>query len=353
MLILFISPLFPKIEESVHSLRSKYPNALIVGNSSSGEIIGNKIVDESIAILALQFNETTLKLYSVNLPTESSKFFEAGKNLADKIDSENLNHMLVFSDAKTINANCLLKGLNQTLKNQVGITGGLAGRNTSSDSNFVIENGCVTQNKFMVLAMYGKSLKVNYNAKGGWDSFGVERLVTKSSYNKILEVDGAPALEFYKNQLPADVFKNIDKQGFKYPIKVRNEQNSIPLIRALLSVDEKEQSLIMAEEIPEGSYIRIMKGNIDRLIYGAECTSKIISKESSADQQLALLISCAGRRKVMNHLAAEEIEAVMNQFSPTTKSVGFYAYGEVSPFYGEKSTSLHNLTMCVTTFSEL
>lgn len=353
VLFLFVSLSFDDVENTMEEIKKKFTDTIIIGGTTVGEIINNTVIDGTIAMSAVKFKSTRLHLYSTILPTDGFSNYQTGVEFANKIDQNGLKHLFLLSDLQTLNASNLLKGINERLLPEIGVSGGLAGRNSYVDSNYIIENGEIKRNRVIALAMYGESLQVSYNAQGGWDSYGVECLVTKSYKNHLLEIDGRPALDFYKSHVDAAIVNNIKDEGFKHPIKVRNENHSNPVIRVVLAVDEDEKSLIMSEELPMGSYVRLMKSNIDRLIKGAENASKIIAEQSNHEHQLAILISCAGRRKVLGNLVAEEVEATMGQFTPQTKSIGFYSYGEISPFFKIPKTSLHNLTMCVTTFSEL
>ena len=67
---------------------------------------------------------------------------------------------------------------------------------------------------------------------------------------------------------------------------------------------------------------------------------------------LALLISCVGRRMVLQQRAEEEVESVRDVVGPRTVLTGFYSYGEISPFTPSARCELHNQTMTITTFSE-
>lgn len=353
VIFIFISLQFKETEESLHNLKNKYNNSIIIGGTTAGEIIGQTVVDGSMVLSALKFEQTSVKLYSKELPKDKAHYYLVGKEFTHQMDQEELKHIFLLSDVQTLHASSLLKGINSMLKSHVSVTGGLAGRESYIGSNFIIDQGELKTNRVIALAMYGEHLQVNYNAQGGWDSFGIESLVTKSKDNHVLEIDGEPALDFYKAMVDPNILTDVKKLGFKHPIKVRNDEHANPVIRALLDIDESEKSLIMAEEIPVGSYVRVMKANVDRLIIGAENAAKTISQEPNQKHELAILISCAGRRKVLAELVSEEIEAVVEQFPSNTKSIGFYSYGEISPFYEIPKTSLHNLTMCVTTFSEL
>ncbi|HCO84059.1 MAG TPA: hypothetical protein DIT95_11050, partial [Arenibacter sp.] len=245
----------------------------------------------------------------------------------------------------------LVKGLHADLDKSVSITGGLAGDCSNFENTLVISGNKVASKKIVALGLYGPELSIGFASKGGWDSFGIERLVTKSTNNVLYELDGQPALELYKSFL-GDMAKDLPGSGLLFPLSMRDEDNQIPVVRTILSVDEKNGSLTFAGNIPQGSYVRLMKANIDRIIGGAE-QSAITAKNSTEDQhQLAFLISCVGRRLVMKQLVEEEVEAVNEVFGNDIYTTGFYSYGEIAPFDKFSPCTLHNQTMTITTFSE-
>ena len=68
--------------------------------------------------------------------------------------------------------------------------------------------------------------------------------------------------------------------------------------------------------------------------------------------QLALLISCVGRRIVLGDRVEEEIEVIRETFGSNTVLCGFYSYGEISPLLDNVACELHNQTMTITTMFE-
>ena len=96
-----------------------------------------------------------------------------------------------------------------------------------------------------------------------------------------------------------------------------------------------------------------MKANFDRLIDGATDaarTSSVAIGSGSAD--LAILISCVGRKLVLKQRIEEEVESVREVLGERPILTGFYSYGEISPFTPGGKCELHNQTMTITTFSE-
>src|SRR5438874_8693379 len=96
-----------------------------------------------------------------------------------------------------------------------------------------------------------------------------------------------------------------------------------------------------------------MRANFDRLIDGASEAGTLAGEPHAGqtDQTLAVAISCVGRRLVLGERAEEEIEATLDALPDGTQQIGFYSYGEISP-YTHGQCDLHNQTMTLTTISE-
>ncbi|MEQ8420727.1 MAG: FIST C-terminal domain-containing protein [Arenibacter algicola] len=348
---LFASPTFVGTEEFVSKLACKFEDAILIGCSTAGEILGNEVLDSTIALTAVKFEKTKLRIEEVDLVACNLDSYEAGKAISSKLMGPDLRHIFVLSDGLIVNGAELVKGLHADLDKSVSITGGLAGDCSNFENTLVISGNKVASKKIVALGLYGPELSIGFASKGGWDSFGIERLVTKSTNNVLYELDGQPALELYKSFL-GDMAKDLPGSGLLFPLSMRDEDNQIPVVRTILSVDENNGSLTFAGNIPQGSYVRLMKANIDRIIGGAE-QSAITAKNSTEDQhQLAFLISCVGRRLVMKQLVEEEVEAVNEVFGNDIYTTGFYSYGEIAPFDKFSPCTLHNQTMTITTFSE-
>ncbi|BAO76656.1 FIST signal transduction protein [Winogradskyella sp. PG-2] len=347
--MLFVSPSFDMKEELVKELQILYPNITIVGCSTAGEISGITVSDASVSLTAIQLEKVKHKLIRVDIESMDESF-DAGISMAQKLDDELLKHVLVFSDGLNVNGADLVSGLRSILPN-TGITGGLAADGADFNKTFVIANNDIDDRMVVGLGFYGDQLEVGYSSRGGWDSFGIDRLVTKSEKNKLYELDGLPALELYKSFL-GDNAKNLPSSGLLFPLNMRVNEYDTPVVRTILSIDEKEQSLTFAGNIPEGSYVRLMKANVDRLIGGAEDSAKNAFKSTENNTELAILISCVGRRLVLKQLVEEEVEVVQEIIGDKPMITGFYSYGEISPFEPFSPCELHNQTMTITTLSE-
>tara|TARA_R110001592_G_scaffold346310_2_gene638837 strand:- start:19970 stop:21097 length:1128 start_codon:yes stop_codon:yes gene_type:complete len=329
--------------------KQHFPNAQLLGCSSAGEIIETEVHTNSIVVTAIQFEKTTFKLSSLDFK-EGEDSLDIGKKLANNLPKEKLKLCFVLSDGLFINGTRLVEGLKQQLPKGTLLTGGLAGDGKRFSETLVCVNEKFSSKKVVILGLYGDHIDTQYGSMGGWDSFGPSRLVTKSKNNVLFTMDDQNALELYKKYLGHHA-KNLPYAALRFPLLI-TPANGQKFVRTVLSIDEKSGSMTFAGDIPQGSYAELMRANYDRLIDGAADAANDVMRKNTSHPELALLISCVGRKLVLDQRIEEEVEAVYDSFGQDTVLAGFYSYGEICPFDGQHEAILHNQTMTITTFRE-
>jgi hypothetical protein len=351
LVLLFGSPDCLKQTAWQDDIESTYPNAHRIGCSTAGEIYGTEVTDETLVATAIAFEHTRLHGVSLKLGDVSDSF-QAGEQLANSLPGESLVHVLVFSDGKNVNGSELVAGLTQHLPEGVTLTGGLAGDGDRFQETLVLWDAPPEPNIIAVIGLYGERIKVGFGSLGGWDAFGPERLVTRSAGNILYELDGQPALGLYKKYL-GEYAKDLPASGLLFPLSLRTAAGE-SVVRTILGINEAEHSLTFAGDMPLGGRARLMKANFDRLIDGAVAAAQTsYAAVGKTSPELALLISCVGRKLVLKQRIEEEVEGVQDVLGQDTVLAGFYSYGEISPFTPAARCELHNQTMTITTFSEV
>jgi hypothetical protein len=134
---------------------------------------------------------------------------------------------------------------------------------------------------------------------------------------------------------------------------VSDEHGSEGVVRTVLSVDEQDKSMTFAGDIPQGGTAQFMKTNVNSLVDGATAAAEAsLTGLGGRRPDLALLVSCVGRKLVMKQRIEEEVEAIRNVFGAATSIAGFYSYGELCPFSQGGECRLHNQTMTITALAE-
>lgn len=332
-------------------LKDKYKNADIVLCSTSGEIYNDTVQDNTVSISAIEFEKTTVQSVSVNIDDYANSF-EAGEALVQQLSMTGLAYIMIISDGAKVNGSELVRGVNAVVQNKVPITGGLAGDAARFQSTLVGLNGPAVSGKIVVIGLYGTHLKISHGSMGGWDIFGPERVITKSTANTVYEIDDKDAIELYKTYL-GKYADELPGSALLFPLSVILPGSDEPVVRTILTIDNENKSMVFAGDVPLGAKVRFMKANFDKLVdAAAQASNHAFAMNLKETPKLALLISCVGRKLILDNRVEEEVMAVSEAFGPGTLLTGFYSYGEISPFTQNTQCQLHNQTMTITTFDE-
>jgi hypothetical protein len=332
-------------------VRERHPNAYIFGCSTAGEIAGERVLDDSMVTTAVELERSSFRAADVAI-AGAGESFEAGRTLAASIPHEGLVHAFVLSDGLAVNGTELVRGINSVLPPGVAATGGLSGDGARFAETYVCAGGVAAQKRVVLVGFYGERLRVGYGSLGGWDPFGPERRITRSKGNVLFELDGRSALSLYKEYLGHHA-ADLPASGLLFPLALRQNTEDEAVVRTILAVDEEEQSMTFAGDMPEGGLARLMRANFDRLVDGASGAARTCRSVGPENAQLAVLISCVGRKLLLKQRIEEEVEGVINVLGPTASTTGFYSYGEISPLCPEARCALHNQTMTITSFAEV
>lgn len=334
----------------LQALRRHYPRAAVLGCSTAGEIIDGRIGECGIAVAVARFRRTRLKSACAPLPPNGDAR-AAGVELARKLAGPRLRWVLVLSDGLGVNGSALVAGINAALPESVVVTGGLAADGERFQRTWVLDAGDARSGHICAVGLYGNGLRIGHGSRGGWDIFGPERRITRSTGNVLYELDGRAALALYREYL-GDMADGLPATGLRFPLSFRaGADGQRRLVRTVLAVDDAQGSMTFAGDMPEGCLAQLMRANLDHLVDGAEQAATLARRSGGEQPGLAIAISCVGRRMVLGERSEEETETTLETLPAGTRQIGFYSYGELSP-YAAGACDLHNQTMTLTTIAE-
>ena len=341
-----------------NELRSKFPDAHILGCSTGGQINNDDVSDDEIVAAAIGFDATRVRLYRHEVESASCSR-QCGEAIGRALYDDDLAGVFVLSDGLNINGSELVAGIGQVIGPRVPLTGGLAGDGAEFTETLVGAD-CAPRPRIVAgLGFYGSAIRVGHGSAGGWDLFGPRRQVTKSLGNVLFELDGEPALDLYERYLGPEESQGLPGSALLFPIQVYDVQSpDSAVVRTVLSIDRQARSMTFAGDLPQGWTAQLMRGNLDRLAAGAadaarQARTGLGLAAPAADQCFSILVSCIGRRLLMGQRTVEEVEAAGAELGPDTLRLGFYSYGEISPHAKSGLCELHNQTMTVTSLAEV
>lgn len=328
--------------------RSLYPNSDIVYISTYWVISENGVLDDYISISALYFEKTSIKIVSWEV-SQIDETEKVASNLAKELITDDLKHVLVFSDWLWVNGVSLVNEMRRVLPKDIYVTWWLAWDDPSivKKTYVWLNSFSLKENNIVMIWFYGDAINIWSCSVSWWTKFGIKRTITKSKWNVVYEFDGEPALDLYKDYL-------WDKSWvfFPIPLGIFDKDERELAIRTLLKVNEEDKSIVFSADVPERSSAYFMKAWYDDLIKWAEYSVKEAYKFNS-HPELAILVSCVSRKLVLRQRVEEEVEKVFSILWDSCKIIWFYSYGEIwNTIHSWTDYFLHNQTMTTILISE-
>ena len=311
-------------------LSSKFPNAVIIGSSTDGEIFYDRVLEKNIVISISIFKNTTLKVAYA----DTKNPFKNGVEIAQKLITPNTKLIISFVDGINCNGDDYLKGIS-FVSDEVKVAGGLAGDNGRLKKTFVAIGDKLYSSGAVGVSLNSDILKVETLYNFGWEKIGIAHKVTKADKNRVYTIDNIPALDFYAKYLGEEIAKLLPSVGIEFPLII--EKDGKKLARAVVKKHE-DKSLSFAGNIPEGSEVYFGVGDKDEII-----SNPIKCDEINVES--FFIYSCMARRRFL----PEIIENELRPFAILAPTCGFFTYGE---FFTSKKPYLFNETLTAVALSE-
>ncbi len=350
LVLVFGHSSFLKKSEPFQEIIKKYPDSIIAGCSTPAVILGESVHKHGLVISVTRFWSTSLRLSTQKMqPGEEAETL--GRSLAKQVHEDSLSAVLTFADGIHINGSQYIQGISHILGHHRVIAGGLSAYCGEHPESWVLKNGKPETNVASIIGLYGDSIALLSTKGSGWKAFGVRREVTKARQEVLYELDGKPALQLYKKYL-GEAANNLPRSGLLYPLSIWSGNPEDNIVRSIIGINEKTQSISFAGDIPTGSCAQLMYGTLENLIEGAEeAVDSLGGIYTHSPGVLSIVSSCIGRLLVLDEDVEMEVDAVLRKLPDGTQQVGFYSAGEFATL-NKGACALHNETLALTVIYE-
>lgn len=330
------------------AVRSVFPGCPLMGCSTAGEIFTSGPDEESIVLVALSGLEVAIAQSGPILADGHA----AGERLGRQLPCPQARLLLLLSDGLAGDAAAVVRGVRAALRPPIPIIGGAAGDDSRFQRTEVYLDGEACSGS-AAAACLGGEFAYGLGVRHGWEPVGLPVRVTRSQGNRLLEVNGIPAIRLYEEYFGEYVERlrtqPLARLAIYYPLGLPVPSSSEFLLRAPLSV-EADGAIRLTAEIPEGADVRLMIGSVDGALKAARiATLEALSQMQGRSPRLAMVFSGVARRNLFGPKSGEEIKLVREILGPEVPVAGFYGYGEFAPLEGTESCAacFHNETMAI------
>jgi len=306
-------------------------NIQVFGCSSCGEFSYNNneqvITEGALVCLLLDLAPGTYRLGQFDGHGIGS--FELGSSIGEWSTGAFANPALfILASGLDTDGEQLVRGIQDTAGEGIRMFGGLAGDDARFHETFVFSSGAVLNHGAIALALDLDHYDINGIASSGWVGIGADKMITHSTGNIVYTIDGAPALDVYKEYLSVKD-EDLPEIGIEYPLMIKKPGKQ-DVLRAVINVDREKRSLIFAGSVPEGSVVSFSSSpGFEVIDYTKNKVEEFYKSHPRAD--VLILFSCMARHSALGPAISEEIDDAWAKWNiPLT---GFFTYGEIGNHY--------------------
>ena len=184
----------------VRKISKQYPKLKIIG-SSAAYVIEEDNVSECQVFSLIEFEKSKTHVGFIDINNYEDSF-NVGELLWKRTSSiKDVRNVLVFTDAEDFNGAEFSKGIEKENLGKIKYLGGLAGRELNNGVTYIYINGEWRKKSIVFLAIEGNDVRMESSSYSGVTSISAPKTITKSKNNVLFELDGIPALDFYKKYL--------------------------------------------------------------------------------------------------------------------------------------------------------
>lgn len=313
------------------------------------ELIGGTTDGEISSVLGFQQDSLTLMLFcSDEVEISAGLGRSLGKDpiaatrqaveQAQAKSTAQAQFCLTIPDSLTADGASILAGLTQALGADFPLFGGLAADQWRFQQTYQFFQTEVLSDAVPVLLFSG-AVFFSHGVASGWQPIGKRCQITKVVQNTVYEIDGKPALEFYRHYLGAL------PPSSEYPIAVFEAEAQQFYLRAPSGHHPEAGSITFFAHVPEQSWVQLAQSSREQILVASQASmATALETYPGQTPEAALFFSCASRRQMLGTRTQEEYGLAQKSLTQVLPSCGFYANGEFAPLVKAGQPQFHNET---------
>jgi hypothetical protein len=322
--------------------------APLVGCSTAGELSDQGPADSSVVVAAIGGDGFDVATAS---GLDSSSGLRAAGAAAARCHGElpegGNRVMVLLSDGRSGDQAEVIRGVHEEVGSGLPLAGGCAGDAVRSEGTFQLHGDRVHGDSVVAAAIRSDG-PIGLGWSHGWENVGEPVLVTRSSGNRIDELDDGPALDRYLDHFEAPEAVRGDAEAFSewarlHPLGLGRRRTGQQPARCVNAADFEKRALICTAEVPQGGLAWFMRGDVASVLNSTRnaCAQALIGFDGAPPLGM-LAFNCIGRRGILGPDGIRREADLIGECSGAPFA-GFYTLGEIARTRGVNA--VHSQTL--------
>jgi len=316
---------------------------ILIGNSGDGFYEQGKVANVGVSALALN-SDGKVSWYLASENGVKDDPCGAARCCVEKVNNFCENDPAFYfmaTDFRTDTSE-ILDGLRRAVR--APVVGGSAADDFSLQNCFVYGNREVLTDSIVILAAAG-DLAFDISVAQNMRLSGRPGTITACSGTRLDSIDNIPAMQFIEQEIGKPL-STVDEGVLT--LKLMESGNQQVRLRSLLmpSADATETSMSCFGGVESGSMAQVCIASPEQMVADVNRIAASL-KNLSFEPLAALIITCAGRKKVLGPKIKFEVDEIVKACPSLAALAGFPSFGEFGPIKeadGYSRPLFHNMT---------
>ena len=333
-------------------------DVLILGCSVQGTVSNDLLTEDGFALGVMGFGGDIECSIAIEREIQDSPT-EKGRRLAQALKrdlgSEPKIVILIYDPLCGIDVEAMLEGVRPQI--DCALVGGAAGQPWGIPQQTFQYWGDEVLSKGVVGLAISGTFDVELGLCHGTVPTGIASVITKADGNRILEIDGRPAVEVWRETTGCGEEEMAHQSHFAawaLGVEVAGPDGQTDhVIRGAFGFDLKSQAIIFQAAIPAGTRVMLHHRTVEKVLQGTEVMAEDLAKRLDGCKPWAALgFECAARTYPFlgQSNTRREHEQLRAAVAPNAQWLGMMAWGEIGPC--AQKPSFHNYTYLLAVLTE-
>jgi hypothetical protein len=349
----------------LEAVRAALPkDVLVLGSSGQGVVGGDELTEEGMALGAIGFGGQSLRCAAAMQHEIQLAAHEKGRAVAQKLRADlgaQPRIVVVFYDPLSgVDVETVIAGMR--LEITCPIVGAGSGQPWGTPQETAQFWDTQAFNHSIVALALSGEFTTEIGISHGTSPTGINSVVTKAAGNHVIEIDGRPAVELWREVTGCQESDLLHQSHFAaWAVGVERsgtvegpggpQRQTDRVIRGAFGFDLATGAMILQAAIPEGTKIMLHHRTVEEVLSGSTAMAKDLRDRLKGRRPWAVLgFECGARTYPFlgpgnTH---EEHVALRRAVAPRSPWLGMMAWGEIGPCAGQ--TAFHNYTYPLVTF---
>jgi len=180
--------------------------------------------------------------------------------------------------------------------------------------------------------LFSEDVAVATGLTQGCSPVGKIHEITKARDNILIELDGKPALDVFKEDIGEVLARNMERiAGYIHAaLPVSGDDAGDYLVRNVVGIDPAEKLVAVGERIATGERVMFVRRDGPSALKDLDRMLDDVTGRAARPAKAALYFSCVARGPNLFGTNSEELTAVQRALGEDVPVVGFFANGEIS-----------------------